>query len=196
MERRELEELHYITHIANVLSILQNGLMSHSLAKKLPHKSVAMEEIQTRRAPKIVPNGFPLHNYVNLYFNARNKMMYRIKDRHEELCVLRIDPKVLDIKGTVVSDRNAASGYARFYPSPDGLKELDRGLIFATYWNHDEVSETWRHGSIVCAEVLVPEKIAPDYILGAYFSCEETRRGLIALHVGINIQLKPSLFFR
>jgi hypothetical protein len=49
LERADIEELYYITPITNVVSIMQHGILSNKLSKKLPHKSVAMEVIQTRR---------------------------------------------------------------------------------------------------------------------------------------------------
>ena len=67
MRREDLVELHYITPTANVPSILKRGILSNKGAGKIPHQSVAMEEVQSRRAPKIVPGGLPLHDYVNLY---------------------------------------------------------------------------------------------------------------------------------
>jgi len=45
MERHELEELHYITPICNISSILQYGILSHSRAERVLHESVAMQEI-------------------------------------------------------------------------------------------------------------------------------------------------------
>ena len=46
MNRADVTELHYITAIANVTSILQNRILSHTLAAELRHDSVAMPEIQ------------------------------------------------------------------------------------------------------------------------------------------------------
>ncbi len=60
MRREELEELHYITPIANVPSILTHGILSHVRVRKLPHQSVAMPEIQDRRRKVRVPNARPL----------------------------------------------------------------------------------------------------------------------------------------
>ena len=57
MERHELTELHYITPIANVPSILELGILSHNRAKRVRHESVAMNEIQDRRARVTVPGG-------------------------------------------------------------------------------------------------------------------------------------------
>ena len=50
MQRHELEELHYITPICNIPSILRHGILSHVRAARLLHQSVAMQVIQDRRA--------------------------------------------------------------------------------------------------------------------------------------------------
>jgi hypothetical protein len=67
--------LHYITPIANVPSILQRGILCHNQVKSLAHQSVAMPQIQQRRTKKSVPGGRHLHDYANLYFDARNPML-------------------------------------------------------------------------------------------------------------------------
>lgn len=71
MKRSELTELHYITPIANVPSILRQGILSHNRAKRVQHQSVAMNEIQDRRAKVTVPGGKKLHEYVNLYSDKK-----------------------------------------------------------------------------------------------------------------------------
>src|SRR5690348_11779452 len=78
MLRRRVKELHYITHVDNLASICARGVLSHQRARRVRHRSVASEEIQNRRARKRLPNGARLHSYANLYFDARNPMMYRL----------------------------------------------------------------------------------------------------------------------
>ncbi len=58
-----------------------------------------------------------MHSYANLYFDARNPMMYCLLDQ-PDLIVVRVSSEVLDIPNSVVTDGNAASGVTRFYPSP------------------------------------------------------------------------------
>jgi O-acetyl-ADP-ribose deacetylase (regulator of RNase III)/uncharacterized protein YwgA len=77
MNRSDFSELHFITMIANVPSIMQNGILCNRRAKQLQHVSIAMLEIQDLRANKIVPGGRALHDYANLYFSARNPMLYK-----------------------------------------------------------------------------------------------------------------------
>ena len=80
MDRGRVTELHYITPIANLASIMACGLLSHRAAENVPHESIALESAQDKRAGKGIPGGLALHEYVNLFFDARNAMMYRRLD--------------------------------------------------------------------------------------------------------------------
>jgi hypothetical protein len=127
----DVKELHYITPIVNLPSILEHGILSHKLVAGLRHESVAMLEIQGIRASVRVPRGRPLHEYANLYFNARNPMMFKRSSRHRELCVLRIRPDVLQLEGVVITDQNAASSYRRWGSFPEALARIDLERLFA-----------------------------------------------------------------
>jgi hypothetical protein len=198
VDRSQLTELHYIAPIANLASILQHGLLSHTRAARLSHDSVAMDAVQERRRRKVVPGGRPLHDYVNLYFCARHPMLFKRKSNHLDLCVLAVDLTVLDLPDTVITDQNAASGYARFLPSPRGLALLDHSLIFAEYWTdqNDPIAQM-RKKRAKCAEVLVPDLVPSRYLLRAHVSCREAARTALEASGG---QLKPHLnahlFFR
>ncbi len=172
------------------------GILSNKGAKKVQHNSVAMQAIQERRAKKKVPRGRPLHEYVNLYICARNKMLYKVKGRHLELCVLCVNPDILDLPGVVVTDRNASSDYARFAPAPIGLQLVDYDLVFAEYWTHpgNQIRE-WEHGSIKCAEVLVPDQVEPKFITKAYVSCSEAQQAFLTSEVEIPVSINAHLFF-
>ena len=196
MERHELEELHYITSVANVPSIFQLGILSNRRAAKVDHVSVAAQAVQERRAKVKVPKGRRLHEYVNLYVCARNPMMYLRKDKHAELCVLRVNTAVLDREGVVITDANAASDYTRFAPAPDGLKIVDRALTFAEYWTDPDPIEQWRKKSAKCAEVLVPDRVDPALIDGVYVSCSESSERFGELGIRCEVSINPHWFFR
>jgi hypothetical protein len=165
----EIVELHFIAPMKNVPSILQHGILSHNRAAKILHFDISMAEIQDRRVKKRVPGGLPLHDYANLYFNARNKMMAKKRMEHDQICVLRVDPSVLNIPGAVIADQNASSQYTLFLPSPAGLQKIHSEEVFARSWKFpDDQIREWRLGSIVCAELLVPNRINPNLITGAY----------------------------
>jgi len=197
VRRDDLPELHYIATIANLASIRQHGILSHKQASRVQHTSVAMREMQERREKVVVPGARPLHEYVNLYICARNKMLFKIKGKHAELCVLRISTDVLELPGVVVTDQNASSKYVRFAPVDAGLSRLDSDLVFAEYWTHsDDPIQEWRHGSIKCAEVLIPDRADPRFIQGGYVSCEASRSTVESAAQGFPVTIDGHLFFR
>jgi hypothetical protein len=196
VERHELVELHYVTLISSVLLICELGILSHRRATGVDHESIAMDEIQERRAKVVVPGGRPLHHYANLYICARNPMLYKRRNQHERLCVLRIDPKVVDLDGVVITNANASSPYVRFAPAPEGLKIVNRELTFANDWTcpHNPI-EYYRRKSAKCAEVLVPDRVHPEFLVGAYASCEESLTAFHALGVNLPAEINKDLFF-
>ena len=196
MDRAGLAELHYITPIANLASIMANGLLSHRRAQAYNPVSVALQDVQDRRAGKSVPGGLRLHEYVNFYFCARNPMLYKRLGQRHALCVLKISTDALDIEGAVITDMNAASKYVRFLPSPAGLEFVDEELVFAERWTHpDDPVRYYRHSAVKCAEVLVPHRVGPELIRGACV-CSEAPRGRInALGLGFPVSIDHYMFF-
>src|SRR5664280_808551 len=135
VQRERVTELHFIAPLDNLRSIMTHGVLSHRLAQSVRHTSIALPEVQERRNAKRVPNGLPIHDYVNLYFDARNPMMYSRLNRLGELVIVRVDPAVMSQPGAIITDGNAASESTLFLPSPAGLVQLDESLVYAHSWN-------------------------------------------------------------
>ena len=181
--------------LENIPSVVEHGILSFERAAKLKHRSVAMTEVQDRRDKKHVPGGFKLHQYANLYFHARNPMLYKRKDEAANICILRISTAVLQNDGVVITDCNAASNYVRFY-HPLQLGLLDFNAIFAMSWTHpDDPIAQLRHRSQKCAEVLVPDFVDPKFLLGAYVISESVAARL-SLCFARPITIDGSMFFR
>jgi hypothetical protein len=198
MTRDELQELGYIVPIATVPSILKHGILSHVRAQKVAHADISLGDVQELRSKVIVPapgGGRRLHEYVNLYICPRNPMLIKRSGMHQELCVLRVSPAVLDIRGTVVTDMNAGSKYAHFAGAPDGLSIVNRDRTFADWWTHDDQRDRWRHAAQKCAEVLVLNVIPTAHVTGAYVSCEAAREALKAVAPDLNVTIDKHLFF-
>lgn len=147
MKRSDLKELHFISPIENLASILEYGILCHNRAKELPHQSVAMNEIQERRRDKRIPGAGVLHDYPNLYFDAHNPMLSRLRSLNDRLAVLRVDPVVLHKPGVVICDRNASADWARFFTVEKGLEAIDSEIVFARYWTHQDQYVEWEHKS-------------------------------------------------
>jgi len=182
--------------IANIPSVMAHGILCHEGAEKLTHYSVAMQEIQDKRDNVQVPGGLKLHQYANLYFDARNPMMYKRHHQAALLCVLRISCDVMRLGGVVVTDQNASSRWVRFLPPSDGMKRLNFDVIFAENWNHPEDQILhWQHKSAKCAEILVPDCVPIEYIQGAYVVGDKSKEILQQRGFGLDIVVNPHLFF-
>ena len=195
MERHELTELHYIAPIDNLTSMLVHGILSHQGAARLRPKSVAMPEIQERRAGVRVPGGRRLHEYVNLYICARNPMLFKLRDSRDQLCVVSISPDVLDLDGVVVSDGNASGDYVRFAMAPAGLRIVNRELTFAEYWTDNDPIVYYRKKTAKCAEVLVPDRVELRYIHSAYVWSDDVARTIHDLSSSFRVHVNAQLFF-
>jgi hypothetical protein len=194
----DLEELHYITPIANIPSILKLGILSNAEVsrRRVTSASIALSGVQERRESKVIPRAKPLHEYVNLYICARNPMMYLRRSQHEALSVLQIKPAVLSLPGVVIADGNAASGPTAFWQSPSGLSKVDKDTVFAEWWTDPDPFVLWENRRVKCAEVLVPDKVDNRFITGAYVSCAAAESGLSTIAPGISITVDPHMFFR
>lgn len=163
MKPEDVRELQFIAPIENLWSIVSEGIMSHERAGSRPHRSVADNDVQTRRDAKHVPpSQRGLHTFANLYLNARNAMMFRLVRAigPDALCVVRIDPMVLQGEGVVIADRNAATSSCSFYASPEGLARIEARDVFCDWWTTADS----RHKMM--AEVLIPDVVLPELIMG------------------------------
>lgn len=188
-------EFQCIMPLKNVPSVLKHGILSNELAAKLPHDSIAMQGVQERRDPKPIPGGLKLHQYANLYFHARNPMMYSRKEKVTELCVLCVSLEVLDLSGVVITDKNAAGNWVRFL-APSQWRVLDFDRIFAADWRDSDRFEYYDRKSKKCAEVLVPHVVEPRFLIAARVVDKTVEAGLRALGFSLPITVDPRLFFR
>lgn len=196
MDIERIKELHYITPVATVPSIMEHGILSHRRAAQLPHIDISMDEVQLRRSQKRVPGGKDLHQYANLYFDAHNPMLSKRRENNSDLCILRVSTEVLRLPNAVITDRNASSSYVGFYHSPLGLCFLDAEKIYSQFWTDNNPFEYMEKKSKKCAEVLVPDKVKPEYIFAAYVYDNEGKEKLLNTGFIHQIDIKPDIFFQ
>ncbi len=190
-----ITEFHCIMPMANIPLVLQHGILSYERTAKLAHKSVAMQPVQDRRDVKRVPGGLMLHRYANLYFHARNPMMFSRQEEAPRLCVLRVSIAVSKLAGVVFADRNASSDWVRFLqPSQSNLLDFDR--IYAMDWRDPDRFIYYEKKLKKCAEVLVPERVEPRFLTGAYVVDQKAAASLTAHGFTLPVQTEPVLFFR
>jgi len=195
MKRDRVSVLHYIVPVENLSSIAEHGVLSHERASSLPHASIALDSVQEIRATKRVPRGGRLHQYVNLYFDARNSMMFYLnRNESRPFVVLKIDPAVLDFPHVAISDGNAASDITRFYPSPSGLEALNEEFVFAESWNHQDYWTKRELKRRRCAEVLIPHQISIEYVSGVIAADSNTENA--GRDFGWQGEVNPHVFFK
>jgi hypothetical protein len=73
---------------------------------------------------------------------------------------------------------------------------LDKEELFALSWNDPDPFEKARLKGIMCAEVLVPDKVESKYIQGAYVSCKEALDRLTGLCPSFPVAINRMLFFQ
>ena len=188
-------EFQNIMPISNIPSVTQYGILSHTRVTALPHMDVSMEAVQDRRAHVVVPFGRRLHEYANLYFHARNPMMYARLSEVNDLCVLGVHVDILSIPGVILADINAASPIVKFM-TPADLNKLNFNLIYAQDWNHADPIEKKRRKLAKCAEVLVPDVVPFAFVQKAYVVNDVARNRLMNNGFNKIIEVKPGLFFR
>jgi hypothetical protein len=189
-------EFQCIMPMANIPSVLESGILSYEGAARLPHKSVAMAEVQDKRDARHIPGGLLLHQYANLYFHARNPMMYKRKGEASQLCVLRVSLEVCQLEGVVLADRNAAGGgsWVRFL-HPRDWRFLDFERIYARDWRDTDQFAYYDKKRKKCAEVLVPHRVLPQFLTGAFVVNQAAAARLQALGFTLPISVDSDLFF-
>ena len=161
LERYNIFYLYHLTHIENLPNIMNYGLMSHNQAREnnLIISDISDPNVNSRR-DRIEPvNSRNLHDYVPLYFNPRNPMLFVRRNIQEDIVILCIDSKIMFDYNCIFTDGNAASNCTNFYCDFRDLDKLNWDCIDGTYWNNFSDGRRIR-----CAEVLIYPKVTTAYI--------------------------------
>lgn len=109
--------------------------------------------------------------------------------------ILRIHPDALDIPGALVSDRNAATARATFWPLPAGLDNLDVRLVMTSHWNVADPREKQQRKELAQAEVLIPFWVPAEMIRGLLAANAMDVRAAEALAPDLPAATNPGMFF-
>lgn len=188
-----IEELHYITKISNLTSILKHGLLSHKRARRtLPsHGDVSNSEVQNRRAKVMVPRtntdkpDLALHRHVNLYLNSSNAMMYNIINAQhvdpDDLCILRIRREVFERGDGKLSSENASTEATVFFnATQEGRLYSPRSsqvLCAERISGYDELKKR----QIRQAEALFPYQVKPEFIGDIFVASETSKAEVVSI---------------
>lgn len=194
-------ELFYITHVKNIESILEKGILSHNRVEELGIQSETIynKDVVSRREGKTVPgDGRSLWSFANLYFQARNPMLFTVVRNKpvDEIAIIGIDKSILERTDVFLTTGNAANAQTEIVPVsqkkkvlPIIMKQIDR-----VYWNVLDGSKRE-----IMAECLVPDLAPPDYIRSVYFGDYKAKykaQRLLKNRSNIPFMFVPGLFFQ
>jgi len=196
-----LREFQYIVHIKNLKEILGRGIYSHNKVEELGIKPemISNPQVMGLRKNRIVEGEKTLWDYANVYFKARNPMLWQIIDKYkiENVVVLGLKQTIVGLDSAKVTNGNAASHDTEILPKSK-LKEVLNMI-------KDELTSDWWkaiNGSKrkVMAECLIPDLIPPVYIKSIYVANYEIKEKVESIlgdmTDGYQIIPDPSLFFQ
>ena len=171
----KLRGLYYITHIDNLSSILEKGILSHKkvIEENIKFTPIYDADIVATRKEKKVIEGKNLWDFVNLYFQPRNAMLYRVvffgNVNKEDIIIIGLKSSILENKNIFITTGNAASPQTEFISSNvSNIKEYLKNIREKTdkeWWSSADGSKRE-----MMAECLIPEKVGPEYISEIYVS--------------------------
>jgi len=190
LENYHFTSLDHMTHIDNLDSIFKHGLLAHNN----PYKNIDIsnKEVNNRRGARENIYGRKIHDYVPFYFNPRNAMMYRNKDR--DIVILAFDKKLLLQKNVLFTNKNASTNNAIFYNNIKDLDKIRWDMVASDSWNGKALIVK----QIMMAEVLVYKQVPISYLKSIYVKNQLTKDRLMQRY-GLpskRIVVKPYLFFQ
>ena len=167
----KLRRLYYITHIENLPSILERGILCHRKIeeKKISFTPIYDAEIVATRREKKLSDGRNLWDFVNLYFQPRNAMLYRViffsKANLEDIIIIGLKHSILNRKDIFVTTGNAASYNTEIFSAGKAKKYIKaiREKTDKEWWAIQDGSKRE-----LMAECLVPNSVSPEYISEIY----------------------------
>ena len=196
--------LFFITHIDNLSSILERGILSPDLVKKLKIKytPIYSEKIVGKREYKMAC-GKRLSEFAHVYFNPHNAMLRQVLYEHasRKIIVIKSTLNVSD-DGICIADRNAAKDDVGFMNSYNYYKIIPKiekeTLPIGRRWQSGKSWAVDDSKGKIMAECLVPDKIPPEHFKFIHVSAHDVKAEIIPkLYESphLDIIVKPSMFF-
>jgi len=195
LSKYNIDYLYHMTHINNLDNILKNGLKSNTEVKKhnLIKVDISDNDVNDRRVRPEPIYKRKIHDYVPLYFNPRNPMLYKRLDLQDDIVILGINKKIFHKEKVIFTDGNAASNSTSFFNNINYLENINWSCIKNDYWNKYEDGKR-----IKCAEVLVPNKIETQFIDKIFCNNPATKKIIetkLKEYKNITTEVRKSLYF-
>ena len=199
-QRLGIQCFYHITHVSNLPSILQFGLLCKN---RVPpgYVSIANEDIQAARSVKSIPQrpGLTLHDCVPLFVAPKPPMLSARREQQEAIVYLHLHYQILSLPGVVFTDGNARSKSTQFFDRVEDLQGLDWEVLRANYWGDEDPIQHKENKRRRSAEVLVPGRIPPRFIqrVTTYskWARLQAERAVVKAGMNIPVQIDPSYFY-
>src|SRR5258706_10664483 len=191
--------LYYITHIDNLMSITKRGVLSHARVEKdeIPYTPIYDRHIVKARKERIALDGNSLWNFVNLFFNPRNPMLYRVlkEKAAKDIVVIAINSVILKKTEVFITTGNARAWQSEILTRDKGLLKIKefQEVFKLEMWANEDGSRTR-----IMAECLVPDRVSPEYLQAVYVVSHKVADDIRARCPSIKIDIipEPYMFFR
>ena len=188
--------LFHMTHIQNLGSIIDSGLKCHNAATE--YKDISNVKVNDRRDKEVNQFG-NLHDFVPLYFNPRNAMLYQTcKKFNDEIIILEIDKKITLKYYTIFCEGNAARSDAIFTSCKKKLHNFKWDNIYGNDWTNGSTNISGvETKSIMMSECLVKEFIPSSFISRFHVKDQYVLEKIYQKFgdIGSDIFITPRLFF-
>jgi ssDNA thymidine ADP-ribosyltransferase, DarT/Macro domain len=196
----DVHTLFYITHVDNLESILQHGILSHAERDRraLPARAIYNEEVVNRRKNRLI-DGRSLWEFANLYFEPKNPMLYQVlrggtESNYDNIVLLAVSQRILETSGSYVAAGNAAADATQIFSVDSGEREIGllQKVFQQEYWNGTDGSKR-----TIMAEFLSPISIAPSYISAIYVAKPKVKELIDERYqkFGLDVIVEPHKFF-
>lgn len=188
--------LYHMTHIDNLSSILCEGLYSHNSVSSAV--DISDSGVNSRREAPEPIHKRPIHDYVPLYFNVRNAMLYRVEREYgDRLVILEFDKEVCLLSDTLFTYNNAASTFAVFYYCIKKFSDnVEWNNINSRYWGDDLQLK-----SSTMSECLILGHLNQSFIKSIHCRTKSVANDVCALldnigRTNVNVYYESHLFYQ
>ncbi|MCP9928836.1 DUF4433 domain-containing protein [Cyanobium sp. CH-040] len=168
-----IDSLFHITHLDNVPGILSEGLLCRNRIEEinLPYLDLSDAACQARRSCRYFDgHSIDLHDYVPLFIEPRNAMLYRLQKTlteagtADQLAILEVSPDPIRWRASLLADGIASSPSTSLFHArdPEAWDALDWDAIDCRSWmDQPDPQAAKRHKM---AEVMVDDLLARHHI--------------------------------
>ena len=167
-------QLEYLAAEANLPAIVRDGLRATGRATNIenadPRTTDAVSWFGPDRTEDL--NGCRLFEYVHLFMNGRNPVMYTNLLNGRQLCVVRVRADVVRTPGTVLSDGKVTDRTTRFIDpfaaqgqlNMTAVRAYSWGVFEGTFGSRVRTGNDERIKSAMQATLLVPDFVRAEMI--------------------------------